>query len=71
MESYVKLSTEKYEELAKKCLMLDMLAESYKKMPSYRFDDVLKVILELRKRARRIRRTANAEPHCYYGQAHA
>lgn len=44
MESYVKLSTEKYEELAKKCLMLDVLAESYKKMPSYRFDDVLKVI---------------------------
>ena len=43
MESYVKLSTEKYEELAKKCLMLDMLAESYKKMPSYRFDDVLEV----------------------------
>ena len=26
MESYVKLSTEKYEELAKKGLMLDMLA---------------------------------------------
>lgn len=44
MESYVKLSTEKYEELAKKCLMLDMLAESYKKIPSYRFDDILKVI---------------------------
>ena len=43
MESYVKLSTEKYEELAKKCLTLDMLAESYKKMPSYRFDDVLEV----------------------------
>lgn len=43
MESYVKLSTEKYEELAKKCLMLDMLVESYKKMPSYRFDDVLEV----------------------------
>lgn len=43
MESYVKLSTEKYEELAKKCLMLDMLAESYKKMPSYRFEDVLEV----------------------------
>lgn len=43
MESYVKLSTEKYEELAKKCLMLDVLAESYKKMPSYRFDDVLEV----------------------------
>lgn len=43
MESYVKLSTEKYEELAKKCLMLDMFAESYKKMPSYCFDDVLKV----------------------------
>lgn len=43
MESYVKLSTEKYEELAKKCLMLDVLAESYKKMPSYRFEDVLEV----------------------------
>ena len=43
MESYVKLSTEKYEELAKKGLMLDMLVESYKKMPSYRFDDVLEV----------------------------
>ena len=43
MESYVKLSTEKYEELAKKCLVLDMLAESYKKMPLYRFNDVLEV----------------------------
>ena len=43
MESYVKLSTEKYEELAKKCLMLDVIAESYKKMPSYRFADVLEV----------------------------
>ena len=43
MESYVKLSTEKYEELAKKCLMLDVLVESYKKMPSYRFEDVLEV----------------------------
>lgn len=46
MESYVKLSTEKYEELAKKCLMLDMLAESYKKMPPYRFEDVLKVFFD-------------------------
>lgn len=44
MESYVKLSTEKYEELANKCARYDMLVESYKKMPSYRFDDVLKVI---------------------------
>ena len=43
MESYVKLSTEKYEELAKKCARYDMLVESYKKMPSYRFDDVLEV----------------------------
>lgn len=51
MESYVKLSTEKYEELAKKCLMLDMLAESYKKMPSYRFDDVLKVYFGKRETA--------------------
>lgn len=48
MESYVKLSTEKYEELAKKCLMLDMLVESYKKMPSYRFDDVLEVYFRKR-----------------------
>lgn len=51
MESYVKLSTEKYEELAKKCLMLDMLAESYKKMPSYRFDDVLEVYFGTRETA--------------------
>ena len=51
MESYVKLSTEKYEELAKKCLMLDMLAESYKKMPSYRFDDVLEVYFGKRETA--------------------
>lgn len=53
MESYVKLSTEKYEELAKKCLMLDMLAESYKKMPSYRFDDVLEVYLGKRETAKK------------------
>lgn len=53
MESYVKLSTEKYEELAKKCLMLDMLAESYKKMPSYRFDDVLEVYFEKRETAKK------------------
>ena len=51
MESYVKLSTEKYEELAKKCLMLDVLAESYKKMPSYRFDDVLEVYFGKREAA--------------------
>ena len=51
MESYVKLSTEKYEELAKKCLMLDVLAESYKKMPSYRFDDVLEVYFGQRETA--------------------
>nr|DAG67072.1 MAG TPA: hypothetical protein [Caudoviricetes sp.] len=51
MESYVKLSTEKYEELAKKGLMLDMLAESYKKMPSYRFDDVLEVYFGKRETA--------------------
>nr|DAH98711.1 MAG TPA: hypothetical protein [Caudoviricetes sp.] len=51
MESYVKLSTEKYEELAKKCLMLDMLVESYKKMPSYRFDDVLEVYFGKRETA--------------------
>ena len=53
MESYVKLSTEKYEELAKKCLMLDMLAESYKKMPSYRFDDVLEVYFGKREDAKK------------------
>lgn len=53
MESYVKLSTEKYEELAKKCLMLDMLVESYKKMPSYRFDDVLKVYFGKRETAKK------------------
>lgn len=53
MESYVKLSTEKYEELAKKCLMLDMLVESYKKMPSYRFDDVLEVYFGERKTAKK------------------
>ena len=52
MESYVKLSTEKYEELAKKCLMLDMLAESYKKMPSYRFEDVLEVYFGKRETAK-------------------
>ena len=52
MESYVKLSTEKYEELAKKCLMLDVLAESYKKMPSYRFDDVLEVYFGKRETAK-------------------
>lgn len=51
MESYVKLSTEKYEELAKKCLMLDVIAESYKKMPSYRFDDVLEVYFGKRETA--------------------
>ena len=51
MESYVKLSTEKYEELAKKGLILDMLAESYKKMPSYRFDDVLEVYFGKRETA--------------------
>ena len=51
MESYVKLSTEKNEELAKKCLMLDVLAESYKKMPSYRFDDVLEVYFGKRETA--------------------
>ena len=51
MESYVKLSTEKYEELAKKCLMLDMLVESYKKMPSYRFEDVLEVYFGKRETA--------------------
>lgn len=53
MESYVKLSTEKYEELAKKCLMLDMLAESYKKMPSYRFEDVLEVYFGKRETAKK------------------
>ena len=51
MESYVKLSTEKYEELAKKGLMLDVLADSYKKMPSYRFDDVLEVYFGKRETA--------------------
>ena len=51
MESYVKLSTEKYEELAKKCLMLDVIAESSKKMPSYRFDDVLEVYFGKRETA--------------------
>ena len=51
MESYVKLSTEKYEELAKKCLMLDVLAESYKKMPSYCFEDVLEVYFGKRETA--------------------
>lgn len=51
MESYVKLSTEKYEELAKKCLMLDVLAESYKKMPLYRFEDVLEVYFGKRETA--------------------
>lgn len=53
MESYVKLSTEKYEELAKKCLMLDMLVASYKKMPSYRFDDVLEVYFGKRETAKK------------------
>lgn len=53
MESYVKLSTEKYEELAKKCLMLDMLVESYKKMPSYRFEDVLEVYFGERETAKK------------------
>ena len=51
MESYVKLSTEKYEELEKKCLMFDVIAESYKKMPSYRFDDVLEVYFGKRETA--------------------
>lgn len=51
MESYVKLSTEKYEELAKKCARYDMLVESYKKMPSYRFDDVLEVYFGKRETA--------------------
>lgn len=55
MESYVKLSTEKYEELAKKRLMLDVIAESiaesYKKMPSYRFEDVLEVYFGKRETA--------------------
>ena len=51
MESYVKLSTEKYEELAKKCLMLDVIVESYKKMPSYRFEDVLEVYFGKRETA--------------------
>lgn len=53
MESYVKLSTEKYEELAKKCLMLDMLTESYKKTPSYRFGDVLEVFFGERETAKK------------------
>ena len=53
MESYVKLSTEKYEELAKKGLMLDVLAESYKKMPSYRFEDVLEVYFGKRETAKK------------------
>lgn len=53
MESYVKLSTEKYEELAKKCLVLDLLAESYKKMPSYRLDDVLEVYFGKRETAKK------------------
>lgn len=53
MESYVKLSTEKYEELAKKCLMLDMLAESYKKMPSYHFDYILEVYFGKRETAKK------------------
>lgn len=43
MEPYVKLSTEKYEELVKKCARHDMLLEAYKNIPSYRFDDVLKI----------------------------
>lgn len=51
MESYVKLSTERYEELAKKCLMFNVLAESYKKMPSYRFEDVLEVYFGKRETA--------------------
>ena len=53
MESYVKLSTEKYEELAKKCLTPNMLAESYKKMPSYRFEDVLEVYFGKRETAKK------------------
>ena len=53
MESYVKLSTEKYEELAKKCARYDMLVESYKKMPSYRFDDVLEVYFGKRETAKK------------------
>ena len=53
MEGYVKLSTEKYEELAKKCMTLDMLAESYKKMPSYRFEDVLEVFFGDRETAKK------------------
>jgi hypothetical protein len=53
MESYVKLSTEKYEELAKKCLMLDVLAESYKNIPSYRFGDVLEVFFGKRETAKK------------------
>lgn len=53
MESYVKLSTEKYEELANKCARYDMLAESYKKMPSYRFDDVLEVYFGKRETAKK------------------
>ena len=44
MESYVKLSTEKYEELAKKCARYDMLFEAYKHTPLYRFDEVLNAI---------------------------
>lgn len=61
MESYVKLSTEKYEELAKKCLMLDMLAESYKKMPSYRFDDVLEVYFGKQETAKEENKEENKE----------
>ena len=53
MESYVKLSTEKYEELAKKCLMLDMLAESYKNIRSCRFGDVLEVFIGKRETAKK------------------
>ena len=53
MESYVKLSTEKYEELANKCARYDMLVESYKKMPSYRFDDVLEVYFGKRETAKK------------------
>ena len=41
MESYVKLSTEKYEELAKKCLMLE---RAYKELKSYEINAILKTI---------------------------
>ena len=41
----MKLSPEKYEEVAKKCAIYDMLFEAYKRTPSYCFGDVLKAIL--------------------------